>query len=83
MVPELDKGDILLQHRTTIDPGETLDSLMLKTKRRSAGALCELLAQLARGPVEAQPLPDRPGSYFTFPTKEDAAEFRRRGYRVI
>ncbi len=83
MVRDLDRGDILLQRGTPIEPGMTLHGLMRRTKRSSANALADLLRGYLSATVKATPLPDDPGSYFTFPTRDDVVEFRRRGYRVL
>ncbi len=83
MVEQLDKGDILLQQKTEIEPGMSLDALIKKTKARSAAALLEVLRGLRDGTVTAAPLPDEEGSYFSFPTRQDARAFRARGKRLL
>jgi methionyl-tRNA formyltransferase len=83
MVEDLDKGDILVQAPTPIGPGTTLEQLMRLTKRRSAAVLWETLVAMTRDGVTTRPLPDEEGSYFTWPTREEARELRRRGRRVL
>jgi methionyl-tRNA formyltransferase len=83
MVEDLDKGDILVQAPTPIGPRTTLEQLMRLTKRRSAAVLWTTLVEMTRGGVETRPLPDEEGSYFTWPTREEARELRRRGRRVL
>jgi methionyl-tRNA formyltransferase len=83
MVEDLDKGDILVQAPTPIGPQTTLEQLMRLTKRRSAAVLWTTLVEMTRGGVETRPLPDEEGSYFTWPTREEARELRRRGRRVL
>ncbi len=79
----IDDGDILLQEETPIAPGESLDSLIRRTKKLGAHLMIEALRRIEAGGV--QPLPNRKedASYFTFPTRRDVAEFRRRGYRLL
>ncbi len=81
MVPKLDRGDILFQARTPIPPEMSLEELMTETKRASASALWAFLESVKRGEATARPLVGE-GSYFTWPTRKEAREFRRRGRRV-
>lgn len=83
MVEELDKGDILLQQATEIEPGMSLDALIRRTKARSAAALLEVLRGLRDGTIRTTPLPDEEGSYFSFPGRADAKAFRARGKRLL
>lgn len=79
----IDDGDILLQTETPIEPGESLDSLILRTKRLGAGLVIDILRQLKSGEVHALPNRKEEATYFTFPTRRDVEEFRRRGYRLL
>lgn len=83
MVVDLDKGDILKRKGTPIEPGDSLDDLIRRTKRRSAEILLETLEEVRRGTARLSPLPAEEGSYFTWPTREQAREFRRRGHRLL
>lgn len=79
----IDDGDILFQKETPIGPGESLDSLIRKTKQLGAIFMIDAVLSLRKGPIK--PLPNRKeeATYYTFPTKEQAKEFRRRGYRLL
>lgn len=79
----IDDGDILFQKETEILPGESLDSLIRRTKKLGAFFMIDAVLSLKQGPVK--PLPNRKeeATYYTFPTKEQAREFRRRGYRLL
>jgi len=79
----IDDGDILLQAETPILDGESLDSVIRRTKRFGAGLMVEMLQKLKHGDVQPVPNPKGESTYFTFPTRRDVAEFRRRGYRLI
>jgi len=81
MVPKLDAGSILFQAHTPIEEEMTLEELMTRTKARSAKALWEFLEALYRGEISPRPMVGE-GSYFTWPTRAEAREFRRRGKRV-
>lgn len=82
MVQELDGGEILAQVATPIEPDTTLESLMRESKRRSARALWEVLRAIHDGSAERRAMSDGEGSYFTWPTRREARELRRRGRRV-
>lgn len=83
MVEELDKGRIILQKKTKIEPDMSLDELIKKTKQKNAEALIQVLEMFGKGEVEYRDLPEKEGSYFSFPLKKDVAEFRRRGGRLF
>lgn len=83
MNEEIDKGRIILKVRTEIDKGVTLDALIKKTRMTDAKALVKVLALFQENRVEYFRLPRKKGSYFSFPTRRDVVEFRKRGYRII
>jgi methionyl-tRNA formyltransferase len=79
----IDEGAILLQRDTEIRPGESLDSLIRRTKRKGAALVLEVLRLLETGDAVAIEPQQDSGSYFSFPTRSDVIEFRRRGYRLL
>jgi methionyl-tRNA formyltransferase len=81
MTPALDAGEILVQKEVAIAPDETLRGLMAKTKDLGARALLEALDMLESGNVKTIANPAEEATSFTFPTREEAREFRRRGRR--
>ncbi|MFP4331305.1 MAG: glycosyltransferase [Spirochaetaceae bacterium] len=83
MAEELDRGDILLRRPTPIRPDMSLEELIRETKVKSARALWTLLDRFATDTVEPTPLPDEAGSYFSWPTRQEAREFRRRGRKLL
>lgn len=80
---QLDRGGILLQRGTPITAGMSLDALIRATKTESARALRKLLGAISGGTARLKPLPDAEGSYFGWPSREEAREFRRRGGRLL
>jgi methionyl-tRNA formyltransferase len=83
MVARIDEGAILLQESLPIQSGESLDSLIRRSKRHGAHCMARVLRAIQSGtPPTPQP-PVRPSSYFTFPKHEEIAEFHRRGFRAI
>ena len=83
MAARLDEGDALLQEQLPIQQGESLDSLIRRTKRQAAHCMLKVLRQVAGQTQKTLSLNGRPGSYFTFPTFDEIKEFRRRGFRAI
>lgn len=83
MVSDLDKGEILLRRATPISEEMSLEDLIQVTKIRSARALWELLDRFSTDSAETTPLPEDEGSYFSWPTREQSKEFRRRGRRLL
>jgi methionyl-tRNA formyltransferase len=79
----LDEGAILAQTETEVRNGESLDSLIRRTKRSSAHVLLGVLRDMIAGRVVDLPNPAEQGSYHSFPTRADVREFRRRGYRLL
>jgi len=79
----LDDGAILAQSASPVVPGESLDQLIRRTKRGGARLMLETLEALKAGTATEGPNPASEGSYFSFPTRADVREFRRRGLRLI
>jgi methionyl-tRNA formyltransferase len=79
----IDDGDILLQTETRIEDGESLDELIRRTKKLGAGLMLEALRQLRKGDLRTIQNRKEEATYFTFPTRSDVEEFRRRGYRLL
>ena len=79
----IDGGEILLQDETAILPGESLDSLIRRTKRAGVGFILRVLEQLRSGTTQPISVTGEESSYFTFPTRKDVVEFRKRGYKLI
>lgn len=83
MGEKLDEGDALLQESLMVEPGESLDRLICRSKRHAAHCLARVLRQLAAGSVEKRNLDHEKGTYFTFPTVAQIREFQKRGLRAI
>lgn len=79
----LDDGDILLQRESPVEPGETLEALIQRTKRDGARLMIEAVEDIRDGRI--QPLPNNAAAatYFSFPTKAQVREFKARGYRLL
>ncbi len=83
MNEKVDGGDVLLQESIVVVPGESLDALIRRSKRRAAHCLAHVLGQVQTGAADARALDQSTGSYFTFPTLDEIRDFRRRGLRAI
>ncbi|HZR29205.1 MAG TPA: formyltransferase family protein [Terriglobales bacterium] len=83
MAAKVDEGTALLQEQLPIQPGESLDHLIRRSKRHGAHCMLNTLKQIAQQNQETLSLDNTQSSYFTFPTFDEIKEFRRRGFRAI
>lgn len=79
MDAEIDNGGILGQVEVDIRGFRTMAQVLDATKRAGGELMLATLRRLRNGPVEALPNPVDEGSYFTWPTDEQAREFRGKG----
>jgi methionyl-tRNA formyltransferase len=79
----LDDGAILMQEESPMVPNETLDALICRTKRRSARLMMVAIRSMRDGTCREMENPKSEASYYTFPTRSEVAEFRRRGFRIL
>jgi methionyl-tRNA formyltransferase len=78
----IDTGDKLLQHFTPISPDESLHDLIVKTKRAGASQMMKVIENFRNGFVSYAPI-EGEGSYFSFPTRDDVREFKKRGKKLL
>jgi methionyl-tRNA formyltransferase len=78
----IDAGDIIAQRYVPIQSEETLDSLILKTKRQGARIMIDVIADFRHERVRSKKM-SGVGSYFTFPNREEVLELKRRGRRLL
>ncbi len=83
MAAKVDEGDALLQESLPVTPGESLHNLIRRSKRHGAHCMARVLRSLQANSAVPVHLDHDKGSYFTFPRRDEALEFRRRGLRVI
>ena len=81
--PKIDDGRIILQKEVDIKPKETLDALIKRTKRIGAHLMIEAIEVIKSGKVKYVDNKEAEGSYFSFPTREDVREFKKRGKKLI
>ena len=81
MNERLDDGDIIAQEKVAVAARDTQHTVILKTKRAGAELLLRVLKEMERGEVNVRPNDAARATYFSFPTRDEAREFRRRGKR--
>lgn len=79
MSADIDDGDICLQGSVDISNCKTMFQLMKKTKELGGELICESIRQIAAGTLQTRPNDTKNGSYFSWPTIEQAKEFRKKG----
>ena len=83
MSADIDDGDISVQRSVDISDCKTMFQLMRKTKLAGGEAMVEAVERVSNGTLTPRKNDVRNGSYFTWPTAEQAGEFRRKGYKLI
>lgn len=78
----IDTGDIITQHFVPIEPDETLNSLIMKTKKEGARLMIKVIEDFRQGKVQYKKM-DGKGSYYSFPTRGDVITFRKMGKRLL
>lgn len=81
--PKIDEGEIILQRQVLINPSESLDGLIKRTKRLGAHYMAEAIEMIRHGRVRYKKNRAEEGAYFSFPTREDVHRFRSMGHRLI
>jgi methionyl-tRNA formyltransferase len=79
---EIDAGDLCGQRAFDIEPSDTLDSLLRRSKAVAAALLVETLEAIETGAVDRRPLDMAAGSYHSWPSKEDVKRFEAAGRRL-
>ena len=80
---KIDEGEIILQRQALINPVESLDVLIKRTKRLGAHYMVEAIKMIRNGRVRYKKNRPEEGSYFSFPKREDVRKFRGMGYRLL
>jgi methionyl-tRNA formyltransferase len=79
----LDDGPIVLQEDLALDPAESLDGLIVRTKRLNARLILEALSRYRDGEPPLLPNDSAKATYNGFPTREDVERFRAKGLRLL
>ena len=83
MVPKLDAGAVLGTLEVPIRDRDSLDRLIVETKREGARLMIRVLRELAAGTDDPQPLDMSEAQYFRFPQPDDVKALRKRGHRML
>ncbi len=83
MVDKLDDGPIILQDKFKILPDETYNSLAKRSKKFATKVLLKVLKKFDEGAITYLSNDSSKATYYTFPTKKEIREFKRRGGRII
>jgi len=83
MAAKVDEGAALLQDQLVIEPGETLDHLIRRSKRHGAHCMGRALRQIVAGTQRIYDLDQGAGTHFTFPTIYEIREFYKKGLRAM
>jgi methionyl-tRNA formyltransferase len=83
MAAGIDDGDILVQREVDISGCRTMFDVLTATKGLGGQLMLEALRGLRDGTLVPVRNIASAGSYFTWPSDEQAREFRRKGYRLV
>lgn len=83
MSAKIDDGDIIEQGSVDISDCKSMFRLMKKTKAVGGDLMVRAIRDIENGTVERRKNETEKGSYFTWPTVEQAKEFRAKGKRLI
>jgi methionyl-tRNA formyltransferase len=82
MNEKLDDGDILIQTEFNLDPKESLDALIKRTKKMSAETFLKAIDLLNNENISLIKNDPKKASYNSFPQKEDVLRFREKGLKL-
>jgi methionyl-tRNA formyltransferase len=83
MNEELDAGDIILQREVVLDPKESLEDLITRTKIANAQLILDAIRLYKNGVPKMIPNDESQATYFSFPTKDDVKRFREKGLKLV
>jgi methionyl-tRNA formyltransferase len=83
IIEKLDAGDIILQEKIPIGKEDTQFSLATKTKKMSADLILRMLELLRVGEITTSEMDVNSGNINTFPTKEQATNFKKSTRRIL
>jgi methionyl-tRNA formyltransferase len=78
----IDGGDLCGQRTFEIGAGESLDTLLRRSKAVAAELVLEVLGRIEAGTVARQPLDPDSGSYYSWPDRSAVRRFHAAGHHV-
>jgi methionyl-tRNA formyltransferase len=79
---QVDAGDLCGQRVFEIEPEDTLDRFLRRSKAVAADLVLDVLRDIEAGTVTKTPLDLAAGSYYSWPDREAVDRFRARGRRL-
>ncbi len=83
MADKLDEGEIVHQESVPVIQGESMHSLIRRSKRAGGGVMLTVLRKAVQGDMPDAVEPADATSYFTFPNTAEIRTFRERGLKAI
>jgi methionyl-tRNA formyltransferase len=83
MNEKLDDGKILVQEEFTLNPNESLDKLIRRTKKFSVDVFLKALSKIEKGSNNLIENDPSKATYNTFPTREDVLKFESKGLKIL
>lgn len=83
MSAKIDDGDIIEQGKVDLSDCKSMFQEMKKTKLLGGELMVKAIQEITNGTVKVQKNDTTKGRYFTWPTIEQAKEFRKKGKRLI
>ena len=83
MSKAIDDGNIFVQGTVDISDCKTMFELMKRTKQLGGDLMIDAINKVKNGDLESYPNRLEEGSYFTWPTIEQAKIFRKKGKRLV
>jgi methionyl-tRNA formyltransferase len=78
----IDTGLLCGQRVFDVEPGESLDHFVRRSKEIAAGLLVDVLRDIREGTVSVSPLDLSEGSYYSWPTRADVRRFALSGHKL-
>jgi methionyl-tRNA formyltransferase len=78
---KIDAGDVLVQRKYSIEPGDTLDSIIARSKKIGSDMVLEAIDKIEKGNTGTRPLDMKKGRYFGWPKRDDVRRFIGNGRR--
>jgi len=79
---DIDAGDILIKYYLPIEHGDSLNDLIIKTKKEDARLMIKVIEDFHNGKVEYHEM-EGEGSYNSFPTRHHVTAFKKKGKRLL
>lgn len=83
MSKNIDDGSIILQDKASLEKCKSMFDVMNLTKEMGGNLMVSAILKIINQTVDVKPNNTSEGRYFTWPTVEQAKEFRQNGKRLI